>query len=160
MTISVVGNPNDYQKIYVAVTGHETVKVNINNTSIVDEDDFIPPVDISSIRIEGVGDEFEYWWSARIHNKSKLESAEYKIDETINNNIKITIDVIASLIDVTGGANSIQIGYELFDEDGICVKSSHVYIKASHLYQKYANSVLLYNLKPGNYVLKFKDYIA
>lgn len=117
-------------------------------------------VNNSSLTIEGVGGEYEYWWSAKIRNTSKLVSADYSIDEFYNGNITINVDVLVELLEVIGGADSIQIDYELFDDRGVCVETGSVFVNASHTNQLYAYTITILDLKPGNYTMKFRDHVA
>ena len=113
--------------------------------------------DRSSITIDGVGEEFLTYISASNYKRSIINSVDYTISNAYGNTIQIEIDVYATMIKSVSTTSSISIAYELFDENGVCVKADWFSIRASHLNQVYSHTIKLY-LEEGNYTLVFRDY--
>ncbi|MBR2895785.1 MAG: S-layer homology domain-containing protein, partial [Oscillospiraceae bacterium] len=116
----------------------------------------------SSLTIIGIGKEFETA-KGLYRNFSVINSADYQISQNPSDgSINIEVDVIATMVKLGdspafGGFGYIAIKYELINESGVYVKTGNLWIDVNYLNEQYAQTIYFFDLKPGNYTLKFRD---
>lgn len=137
--ISVIENPNEYQDITVTVNGFNT------NMST--------PADLTTLTIEGVGNEFV----DKQFNTNKLHSATYSIENIYDNYVNIKVDLIVSCAEYAGSSNFIKIRYNLYNSNGVVVNTGTTIVEFTSTDTLYADGLAFYGLPANEYKLVFSD---
>lgn len=155
-TIPLTIHPVSSGQTSVAVYIEDTdIKVSINVT--------VDKPNPYSLTIVGIGEEFETATGA-YQNISVINSADYKVTDHIdyNNTVSFEVDVVATMIQAGdppsfGALYTIGVDYELIDEDGVYVQTGNLWINVDYLNRPYSQTIYFFDLKPGDYTLKFSD---
>ena len=116
----------------------------------------------TTLTIDELGKEYKYYpsYGSLTYNVNVINSATYTVDTghlDYDGTINITVDLIVSMIEYNTNYGYIDIDYELYDENDVCVETGNLYIDMRYIGRAYEYSITFFDLEPGHYLLKFYD---
>lgn len=136
--VYVTEAPNIYETIYVTVAAPLT------------------PADLTTLTIEGVGQEFKQY-NTGLPNTNKLHSATYRINNYPNDTVAIWVDFVVSCTNCVDYNGYIRLRYNLYNSSGVVVKTDKTITQFTKTYTQYAGSLVFSDLPPDDYKLVFSS---
>ena len=116
----------------------------------------------TTLTIDELGNEYKYYptYGSLAYNVNVVNSATYTVDTghlDYDGTVTMTVDLIVSMTEYNTSYGYINIDYELYNEAGVCVGTGYVWVDFKYIGRSYAYSITFFDLKPGNYTLRFYD---
>lgn len=111
-----------------------------------------------TLTFDQIGKEYKDYpsYGSLSYNVNVVNSASYTVDQYSNGNIAFNVELIVSMVEYNTSSGYIDIDYELYNEDGVCVDTGKVWVDCKYIGRSYTYDILFY-VKRGNYTLVFYD---
>lgn len=109
-----------------------------------------------------IGKEYKYYpsYGSLKYNVNIVNSASYTVTKYTDGTIKFNVELLVANIEYNVSYGYINIDYELYNEDGVCVDTGYVWVDCRYIGRNYVYETTFYGLKSGNYTLVFYDTYA
>ena len=149
LTITPICNGNTFVTVYI----EDYDKSIIINVSV--------NMPEPTLTFDEIGKEYKDYPShgSLSYNVNVINSASYTVTQHDNGNVSFNVELLVSMKEYNTSSGYIDIDYELYNEDDVCVETGKVWIDSKYIGRTYSYDILFY-VKHGNYKLVFYDTYA
>ena len=144
---------------YPVSSGDAFVTVYIKDTDISITINVTVEMPEPTLTFDEIGKEYKYYpsYGSLTYNVNVVNSASYTVTRYSDGTIKFDVELLVANTEYNVSYGYINIDYELYNEDGVCVYTGFVWVDCRYIGRNYVYETSFFVSEPGNYTLVFYD---